>query len=437
MKFFNFFLRDKKKKYSETARINLGHGNQAAWSEEKYETYSREGYLYNVIAHACIDKIAKAAASVPWKAYEVIDGTKKEIDLPFLYRPNPSDSWAAFMTKVISYLIIAGNSFIEKIAPTNGPNKGMPTEIYALRPDRFEILLDSVTGQISKYKFGGESNAEKTWDVDQLTHQADILHLKLFNPLDDIWGTGLVRAAAREIDTSNEAVTWNKSLLEKQGRPGLIFFLKEVLGDNEYDAFKKSIIDSYEGGKNAGKTIIAEGDGDVKPYGWNPTDMDFIQGHIEVIRRICNGFEVPPQLLGIPDASKYANYKEARLSFWEDSIFYYLEYLKGELNNWLFLKGDKRVVSYDLKDTPALATNRARTWEIVEKATHLSVNEKRAMTGQESWGPTGDVILINAGLIPLGLEINMSDKKETQKSISAIIGQGYTEQEALMLLGLK
>lgn len=437
--FFFSKLFKRQSKASSAAVLNISGQNLASWSDERYDIYSKEGYLYNVIAHACIDKICKSVASVPWKLFEKkYDGSRVEIETKLIKRPNPSEGLPFLILKTMAYLIISGTSFIERVAPSTGANKGIPLELYTHRPDRFKINLSEQTGQIANYEYNIGGNI-KRWEVDPITLQSDILQLKLFNPLDDLWGIGLMRAAAREIDTSNEAITWNKSLLEKQGRPGLIFFMKEILGDKEFKKFEKSIIEKFSGGRNTGKTLIVEGEGDVKPYGWSPTDMDFIKGHIEVVRRICNGFEVPPQLLGIPDASKFSNYKEARLAFWEDTILYYLTYLRGEFNNWLFKKDDRKFFDYILDDISALTPRRDLLWDRANASSFISINEKREMVGKDSWGTDGDVILIPAGMIPLGMEEDLTkeiDKEKTDKQIKEIIEQGYTKTEALELLGL-
>ena len=56
-----------------------------------------------------------------------------------------------------------------------------------------------------------------------ITGQSDILQMKTFHPLDDWYGMAATEPAAREIDTSNASTEWNKNLLDKQARPGLVY----------------------------------------------------------------------------------------------------------------------------------------------------------------------------------------------------------------------
>ena len=59
-------------------------------------------------------------------------------------------------------------------------------ELYSLRPDRFKFDLNTVNGRIERYIYENQGR-KVSWDVDFLTGQSDILHLKNFNPLDDWW----------------------------------------------------------------------------------------------------------------------------------------------------------------------------------------------------------------------------------------------------------
>jgi phage portal protein BeeE len=40
-------------------------------------------------------------------------------------------------------------------------------------------------------------------------------------------------------------------------------------------------------------------------------------------------------LVGVPGDATYANYREARLALWEDTILPFLDHVVDQLNNWL------------------------------------------------------------------------------------------------------
>jgi len=445
MRFFNWFKRGERKESRTAGMVSVGMGG-AVWTPNDYENFAKESYLKNVIAFKCIDKIAKSVCSVPWKVFKNIDDDNREYFLEhpvndLFHRANPSDSFEFLMLSLTSYLLICGNSFIERVSPSSGKNKGIPKELYVLRPDRMKI--NTSEGKLSGFTYRVGSN-ETNWEVDDITGQCDVLQLKSFHPTDDWWGASVTEPTAREIDSSNQATEWNKSILDNEGRPGMVFTLVGALGEEGFDALERHLREQHTGAKNAGKNIIITGESGTKaePYAWAPKDLDFTEGGRELARRIALGYGVPPQLLGIPGDSTYANYREARADFWETTIFFYLNYFKGELNNWLFQKEENVFADYILDNVPALSYKRDKLWERAQGSDFLTINEKREMVGLEQYEPTdkpGDVILVPATMIPLGVaEDEESEEEEVEEEDNIrmnLIEQGYSDDEIDDMLG--
>lgn len=405
---WGFLNKFKRQKTSKVGKILVQSGaGGAQWSGKDFTNYAKETYLKNVIAFRCIDEIAKNAASVPWGLFRLTrDGKRGEeiFDHPMsevLERPNPEEGFPFLLLKATAFFLMAGNSYIERISPTSGRNKGIPKELYVLRPDRMHIVASEKTGRIDKfvYTVGGK---EESWRVDPLSLQSDILQLKAFHPTDDWYGAAITESVAREVDTSNEQTEWNKKLLENEGRPGMIITVVGNLDDEAFERMEKALKEKYAGSANAGRNLILEGEKGTTatPYGWSPTDMDFLEGGRENARRIALGYGVPPQLLGIPGDSTFSNYETARLAFYEDTIFFILNYYKTELNNWLFNYKDNLMLDYVIDDIPALAPRRERMWKRAQEADFLTINEKRALVRKPSV-TDGDVIIVPAHMTTL------------------------------------
>jgi len=422
------------RKESQTAGIiTAPGGSRVIWPQRGYDNFARETYLKNVTAFRAIDEVAKSAASVPWKQYRGTDVVEKEGISKQLTRPNPNESWQWFMLKTVAYLVMSGNSFIERVGPTSGPNKGIIKELYSLRPDRFRMLHDR--GRLSAYQYEVEGR-KTTWEIDPITGHADVLQLKAFHPLDDWWGAAPTESAAREIDTSNAATEWNKSLLDNQGRPGMVYTLIGALGAEQMDELERYLSNNHGGPANVGKDLILTGERgtNAQPYGWSPTDMDFGEGDIRLMRKIAMAYGVPPELLGIESAT-FNNRGEARLFFWENTVIWWLNYIRGELNNWLFEEGDDLSINYVLDEVPAFSIKRNLIWERAQNSDFLSINEKREMVGKDDWGEEGNVILVEASKIPLGMTKEETGKTEEQKAREDLIEQGYDDDEIDDILG--
>lgn len=408
------------RKWSKVTTVITPGGTGAIWKPRQYDTFAQEAYLTNVISYRCIDEIAKAIEQVEWKIEnKKKDGSVEEITdnpiIELMYKPNPEQSWGELVYRHIAFGIISGNAYMEKIMPDTGPNKNIIKELWSHRPDRMSIKINPDSGLRIGYEYHGPSGRNVTWRVDPITGDSPIWHMKAFHPLNDWYGAGPVEPASREIDTSNEAMEWNKNLLQNAGRPGMIFAFKGNIGESEYNRLEKKLREKYSGPRNVGKNLILEGEGaTVTPYGFTPTEMDYTEGNRELARRICLGFGVPPMLLGIPGDNTYSNYAEARLAFWENTVSFYLKRFGMGFSHWVFKASDKLMMRPDYNTIPALEPRRREQFEKAEKSDFLTINEKRFMTGYEKYknvldtaddDDPADNIYQNSSMMPLSNEM--------------------------------
>jgi len=403
------------------------------WSDKNYHTFAKETYMKNVIAYRCIDYIAKSVSSVPYGLFKTLPDGEREQDFNhsfnmILKRANPRTSWMMLVYSHISYFCMSGNAYMERVKPETGPNKTEVKELFTLRPDRTQVKINESTGQISGYVYS-LNGQEVLFPVDPITLQSDICHMKTFNPLNDFYGMATTEPAARKIDTSNSMDSWNKNLTDNYGRPGLLFMYENELGDEQYKRLKKNLKEEVSGSANAGKNLILEGIKDVKPYGWTPAELDWIKSNLELARGICIGWGVAPQLIGIPDTSTYSNFQEARTAFWEETGLWYVQFFTGEMDAWLFPEEELQF-DYMLDDVPAFQYKRDKLWERAEKSNFITTNEKRAMVGFDPI-EGGDVILVPASMIPLGMteETENDIEDEDEEARNALLNQGLSDDE--------
>jgi len=415
----------KEEKWSKVQPVLVAGGTGAIWNPRRYDVFAKEAYLTQVVSYRCIDEIAKAIEALEWK----IDRRKKDgsveqvTDHPILdlmYRPNPEQTFGEIGYRHTAFGIISGNAYMERIGASTGRNVGRWRELWSHRPDRMTVNVNPDSGVRRGYKYTGPSGKTREWPVDPITGQSDIWHMRFFHPLNDWYGAGPVEPTSREIDTSNEAMEYNKNLLQNQGRPGMVVAFKGNIGDTEYNRLTKSLREKYSGPRNAGKNLIIEGEGaTVSPYGWSPLDLDYIEGNRELARRIALGFGVPPQLLGIPGDNTYSNYAEARLAFYENTVFFYATRFGKGFSMWMFEPGERMLLTPDLDKIAALEPRRKEKFEKAEKADFLTINEKRVMCGYETYAAAqkdakkddegnaedpADKIYQNASMMALGEE---------------------------------
>jgi HK97 family phage portal protein len=248
------------------------------------------------------------------------------------------------------------------------------------------------------YEYRGPNGGRVRYDIDADAGVFPIWHTRFFNPLDDWVGQSPMEAGAYSIDQHNEAMGWMQGLLQNSARPsGALVVQKDSSGafrDLSPDAFsrlKQQIADQYSGSRNAGRPMLLEGGLDWKAMGLSPSDVGIIEAKNSAARDVALAFGVPPMLLGIPGDNTYANYKEARLAFWEDTVIPLVGRIAGERTQWL--ADDGMEFRPDFSDVPAIIDKKASQWEAAEASTDLTIDERRAIKG---YGPlpngAGDVL---------------------------------------------
>lgn len=354
---------------------NLGN---PVWSPRDYGAMSREGYKQNPIAYRCVRLIAESVASVPLK----IHGDEAEVKTieTLLSHPNIEQSFPELIESFVGHLQIAGNAYLELIAID-----GAPRELCVLRPDTMRIIQGGNGWPIA---WEQQIGAQKRHLLrDHVSGKSQCLHLKLFNPTDDLYGQSPIEAAATAIDIHNAGGAWNKSLIDNAARPSGALIYRgangyERLSDEQFERLKAELNNAHTGAANAGRPLLLEGGLEWSPMSLSPAEMDFIEARRSAARDIALAFGVPPLLLGIPGDNTYSNFKEANLAFWRAGIVPLASKIANALTQFLrpwFENEIKIMADFDL--IPALSAEREGLWARIDAANFLTNEEKREMAG--------------------------------------------------------
>ena len=241
--------------------------NQAAYSfmngqTAQYDynsgTYLEKGFGSNPYVYAIITQQSNKVKSIPYCVKKVSDKTYKyqydrlkiatkgnysteqlarkklletkafeEKELPFpLDEPNPNQTWAEIFALYQVYLKTTGNVYFYLLSPTDGNNAGKPTEFYilpshlvkiVLRKDAEMIQAESV---ISHYML-----IEGTQYIE--FSEENVIHIKYPNPFfsldgSHLYGLSPIRAALRNLESSNDALNHNVKMMKNGGVFGFI-----------------------------------------------------------------------------------------------------------------------------------------------------------------------------------------------------------------------
>ena len=120
--------------------------SQPVRTPRRFDKLADEGYTQNPPVFRAINIISTAVAGIPWLLYQRRGTAKRGIEiethplLDLMAHPNDGQGWGKFAEAYVSYLYIAGNSYLWANRPKKG---GAPIELWTMRPDRMRVLPDA------------------------------------------------------------------------------------------------------------------------------------------------------------------------------------------------------------------------------------------------------------------------------------------------------
>ncbi|BBU61388.1 portal protein [Methylosinus sp. C49] len=367
---------------SSRAMLSLHSMAAPQWTARNNVALTRAGYERNAVCYRAVRMVAEGAASVRWLAYEGRAENPEHPLLRLIERPNPSDTSVSFIEALVSNLLLYGNAYVEGAFVD-----GLLREAYSLRPDRMSVVAGR-NGWPAAYVYSAAGDSVR-YDI-QGRGIEPILHIRLFNPLDDIYGFAPLAAAQTALDTHNAASFWNKALLDNSARPSgaLVYAGPEGghLTDEQFERLKQELEENFSGAFNAGRPLLLEGGLDWKALSLSPKDMDFSETKASAAREIALAFGVPPLLIGLPGDNTFRNYEEANRAFWRQTIIPLVQRLQKAFHAWAQPGFAPFRFDYDADRIDALAKERALEWSRIGDAAFLTVDEQREAAG---YGPMG------------------------------------------------
>jgi len=361
------------------AVIALHTAGRPVWTPRTYAALARAGFMKNAVVYRSVRMVAQAAASVPWLLY---DGQAELDDHPLLQllaKPNPHQSGADFFEALYGHLLVAGNAYAEAVEID-----GALRELHALRPDRMSVVPDA-NGWPAAFEYQANGRTVR-FAQDGDGPVPPILHVREFHPLDDYYGFPPLEAAQISLDVHNAASGWNKALLDNAARPSGALVYKGDNGSNlseeQFERLRDELVSNFSGAGNAGRPLLLEGGLAWQSMSLSPKDMDFLQLKHGAAREIALAFGVPPMLLGIPGDNTYANYREANLAFWRQTVLPLAGRFAKVFGAWLGAAwGEGLRLGIDPDQVEALSLEREALWRRVNEADFLTPDEKREAVG--------------------------------------------------------
>ena len=355
-------------KFNEAFFRYIGGGYTSYDANQK--TYIEKGYNINPFVYSVVNQISIKAASIPFYIKEIQDEKEKSNldrlrlatkndpspqqllkalkleskaygedykELP-LERPNPFQTWFEFISLYETFIKCTGNAYIYLLSPNEGANEGVPIAWYLLPSHLIQIVLKSeydmmgLDSPIDHYILI-EGNQYVEFQKD------DVVHIKYSNPNYDqegshLYGQSPLRAALKNIQSSNEALDLNNKTLRSGGAFGLIHSkgtnaltpdqaknLKERLKEMDDDPSRLAKIAGVSA--EVGFTRLSLTSDELKPFDYLSFDL----------KQICNVLGWDDKLMNNDEGAKYDNYTIAGKRVLLNSLLPDLKLLQEAINN--------------------------------------------------------------------------------------------------------
>lgn len=337
-------------------------------------------YNKHALVMACVRKLHETAAEAELRAGlwtgEEMDWKDSHPFAALLKNPNGWYSGTELVQYVVARMALTGRGYIWKWR-----NKGGRVgELWPIPTAWVTEIAGDGNRLIAAYRVsvGGKP---LTVPVE------DMICVRAIDPSGMIGGASALGASGYDYGMDVERQKYLGEYMRNAPLPGMKVRVKGNLSKTQKEDLRQSLKDKAGRGAR-GNPIILEGDGDAELIG-AIGDMDWpgLTGLSE--SRICAAFGVPPILVGARvglDRSTFANYGEARKSFYQDTLRPLWASVEAQITRGLFVaEGEQRIVAaFDTAHVAELQEGkdeRAARARAGYQAGVLTLNEARAECG--------------------------------------------------------
>lgn len=331
--------------------------------------------------YACVDKIAKAKATLPKQVFDLKDPERpvrlwdSGLGQVLGARPNGYQSAYNFWHLAQSRKLLWGNFYaeIQRDARTD--------EAIGLWPLMAQDCTPELVAGRKTYRVGGRTMLDE-----------DIFHI-MSPGFDGLQGISVIAMHRAAISTSVEMQRFTEGFYANGTKLAGALQTKDTLSPEAAERLRTNWSDVYAGGDNAGKVAILEEGLEFNPFTMPLGDAEFVATNRLQIAQIARIFDMPLHKLGEMDGAKYNNVEQGNIAWVIDCIEPHIEQTVQELNNKIFAPGDRgrceiRVPTDELLrgdlESRMKALGSARQWSL------MTINEARNTLGLPSIGTEGD-----------------------------------------------
>jgi HK97 family phage portal protein len=403
-------------------------GGQLVSIPDNAAKYISDGYNVNDIIYSIINIILDKVRLPQWGIYQVEDESslkslyglmsKKDItakdyskilDLrtkalspvknpgkwgELVQYPNEYQTFQDLVAHGCGFKLLTGNKYIWADVLDAGANQGLPQNLWLMPSQYVQLMVtNGFPSKVTGYKMTNLANAtqKQPFAIEEVFHEKYANYSWNVNG-EQHYGIAPLKAALRLTNRNNSALESSTAKFQNGGLDAIIYTDEPGINDLEgkrkhAQLTKESLIKEYTGPKNQGKVSVSPYKMGVANLGLSPVELDIIQAEKWDLRRFCNVFGVPSQLLNDPDNKVYNNTKEGEKALTNRCALPLLTAFRDNMNrkarnDW---KLDKRfILDFDIQVFSELQADINEVIDWTSKLIAVKPNDQLQLAGLET-----------------------------------------------------
>lgn len=262
--------------------------------------------------------LCDTVASLPLRAYEVVDGKRKAIPLPeILANPDPESNTFELIHQMMASLSLHGNSYVHIDRDRSGNMIGL----VPLHPYQMQVMPT------------GDQVGRRYLHLGIEMDSADIIHTRWFTPPQSLVGVSPLIQARNLVGLSMAMDRHLAQFYSEGGTPSSVLETDQKL---TYDQ-AQIIRNTWEATHRRHRKPAVLSDGlKWRPIQTSAADQQMIETREQFIRDIARVFRIPGNLIGaMGDTQTYQNVEQASLNFFTHTITPWIRRLEISLSRLL------------------------------------------------------------------------------------------------------
>lgn len=267
-------------------------------------------------AFRAVSVIANTAAKLPISVYRRRKGTDEAIvDHPLAEMLHPDSGihnpWTSALTgwaATFAFQQLVGNAYLLK----DRISRGVPLELHTLRPDWVEVVPGR-TRLVDAYLYGPTGSKRTRYEAEQ------VVPFPFMNPTSPFLGQSPLLPAREAMVLELYMVALQTAFFKNGATLGGVISFEQMRVD-AVTALMEQFNAKHQGVKNAHKWRGVVGAQKIEEMGLSNKDLQYAEGLKWTTQSVCTALGVPVMMLGHLDGATFANSREQKQIFYENTI---------------------------------------------------------------------------------------------------------------------